>query len=244
MSPFPDSRTLVIFDVDGTLVDAHPMDNDAFDLAFREETGVPLTAEIWETFTEVTAKAIIKQALPSHHETEVATLSSRVHDSFVANLHSGHGRDASSIRAYPGAVQLLSDLQKSPNFSVAIATGCWRESALFKLGMAGFDLTGIPFACASDCYSRADIIRMAAERAGIPVERAIYVGDGPWDLRATQQLGIPFIGVGRKIEALRAAGAEYTLERLDFSEIDNVIARIHGKTIPSSLRLSKAQFLG
>ena len=95
---------------------------------------------------------------------------------------------------------------------VAIATGCWRETAHFKLNAAGFDLSKIPFACASDRSSRAEIIALAAERAGMPIGQSVYVGDGVWDLRATQELGIPFIGFGRKIESLRRAGAAYTLD--------------------------------
>jgi beta-phosphoglucomutase-like phosphatase (HAD superfamily) len=40
--PIP-SPILIIFDMDGTLIDANTLDNDCFDRAFREVTGVALT---------------------------------------------------------------------------------------------------------------------------------------------------------------------------------------------------------
>jgi hypothetical protein len=42
----------------------------------------------------------------------------------------------------------------------------------------------------------------------------MYIGDGLWDLRTCQKLGIPFIGVGRRKEKLESAGAAYTLPDL------------------------------
>jgi beta-phosphoglucomutase-like phosphatase (HAD superfamily) len=63
MSDMKKARTLIIFDVDGTLIDATEIDNDCFDRAFQETTGVTLTASIWSQFKEVTAQAIVLQAL-------------------------------------------------------------------------------------------------------------------------------------------------------------------------------------
>jgi phosphoglycolate phosphatase-like HAD superfamily hydrolase len=219
------TRTLIIFDVDGTLIDATEIDNDCFDRAFQETTGVTLTASIWSQFKEVTAQAIVYQALGDTWP-DITTTLNRVKESFLVNLRAGHALNPTSVRAFDGTVDLISSLRESPVLNVAIATGCWRETAHFKLKAAGFNLLDIPFACASDCYSRAEIIFLAAQRAGIPVNRAVYVGDGVWDLRATQQLGIPFIGVGRKVDALRQAGAEYTLDSLNADALRRALEQI------------------
>jgi phosphoglycolate phosphatase-like HAD superfamily hydrolase len=219
--------TLIIFDVDGTLIDATEIDNDCFDRAFQETTGVTLTASVWSQFKEVTAQAIVYQALGDAWPDITSTLN-RVKESFLVNLRAGHALNPTSVRAFDDTIGLIASLRGSPHFNVAIATGCWRETAHFKLKAAGFDLTDIPFACASDCYSRAEIISLAAQRAGIPVNRAIYVGDGIWDFRATQQLGIPFIGVGRKVEALRKAGAEHTMDAINANALWRVLEKIRG----------------
>jgi len=219
------ARTLIIFDVDGTLIDATEIDNDCFDRAFQETTGVNLTASIWSRFKEVTAQAIVHQALGDTWPDMISTVG-RIKDSFLEKLRSGHALNPASIRAFADTIDLVSFLRESPEFSMAIATGCWRETAHFKLKAAGFDLSGIPFACASDCYSRAEIISLAAKRAGMPMEQTVYVGDGIWDFRATQQLGIPFVGVGRNIEALRQAGAESTLDAFNADTLSHVLEKI------------------
>jgi phosphoglycolate phosphatase-like HAD superfamily hydrolase len=225
MSHSAKARTLIIFDVDGTLLDANGVDHESFDRAFRETTGVPLTSFVWTQFREVTARAIVHQALGEQWP-DVSLTESQVKDLFLANLQEYHRQDATLISAFAGAVQLLSALKQHPEVSIAIATGCWRETAHFKLGAAGFDFADIPFACASDRYRRADIISLAAERAGVPVEQAIYVGDGPWDLEATRQLGIPFIGVGRRTHLLREAGARHTLEVLESEGLARILEEI------------------
>jgi len=225
MTQFADSRTLIIFDVDGTLVDAHPLDNGCFDRAFQEEVGMALPEDMWSQFEELTGQSVIHQALGKAWP-DLAGTEMRVKNSFLEKLRRGVEADGKAIRAYPGAIEFLYALRKNPVFGVAIATGCWRETAHFKLTSAGFDFADIPFACTSDRYSRAEIITLAAERAGWPVERAIYVGDGLWDLRATRQLGIPFIGVGRRIEALRKAGAKHTLEVFEPDAFARVIQEI------------------
>jgi phosphoglycolate phosphatase-like HAD superfamily hydrolase len=212
MPSFAKSRTLIIFDVDGTLVDAHEVDNASFNDAFQEITGMAMTESLWSSFTEVTSQATIHQALGKHRSENLSLIKNGVRDSFLARLRTGHNRNPTSIRAFEGAIGLISTLKKRSDFGVAIATGCWRETSHFKLNAAGFDLSDVPFACASDCYSRAEIISLAAERAGMSLEHAVYVGDGLWDFRATQQLGIPFIGFGRRIEALRQAGVQHTLD--------------------------------
>jgi phosphoglycolate phosphatase-like HAD superfamily hydrolase len=81
-------------------------------------------------------------------------------------------------------------------------------------------IENIPFASSSDTRQRVDIIALAACRAGFDISDAIYVGDGLWDLKASRELGIRFVGVGRKHELLRKHGASRVLvsfaERLRF----------------------------
>jgi phosphoglycolate phosphatase-like HAD superfamily hydrolase len=45
---------------------------------------------------------------------------------------------------------------------------------------------------------------------GGPIPRAVYVGDGLWDLRAARELGIGFVGVRHDADEsrLRAEGAQ------------------------------------
>ncbi len=55
-----------------------------------------------------------------------------------------------------------------------------------------------------------DLVEVALEKAAVPAERAVFVGDTVWDAQASQQAGVPCIGllsggIGR--EELADAGA-------------------------------------
>ena len=55
---------IVVFDVDGTLVDSGSVDHHCFEAAFLDVLGVTLDATHWARFTEITARAILEQVLP------------------------------------------------------------------------------------------------------------------------------------------------------------------------------------
>jgi len=56
-------RTTIIFDVDGTLIGGEPTDWASFEAAFLEIAGFALTSEFYDSIEEVTAKALVHQAL-------------------------------------------------------------------------------------------------------------------------------------------------------------------------------------
>jgi hypothetical protein len=49
----------------------------------------------------------------------------------------------------------------------------------------------------------------------------VYFGDAPWDARVTRILGIPMIGIGRRIERLKELGVRHTFR--DYSDADAMI---------------------
>ena len=206
---------LIIFDVDGTLIDADPVDWSCFAAALQDVTGFVWTEEFWAGLTEVTAKAIEYAALPGHSAEERSRLEELVRAKFVEKLRAAHAASAVSFRPLPGAAALLAHLRSAPGIDVAVATGDWKESIMFKLEAAGLDISGIPLATASDCLARADIIQLAAERAGYNLSQVIYVGDGLWDFRACQKLGIPFLGVGHRRPQFLEAGVVHLLHTLE-----------------------------
>jgi phosphoglycolate phosphatase-like HAD superfamily hydrolase len=99
---------------------------------------------------------------------------------------------------------LLARLDQSLQYNVALATGCWRESARVKMASAGMDYDVYPSASADDAPDRESIVQLVVERAAVRyggLEDSVYVGDGVWDARACRALGIPFIGIGRAGQA-------------------------------------------
>jgi phosphoglycolate phosphatase-like HAD superfamily hydrolase len=210
---------LIIFDVDGTLIGGEAVDWKCFGDAFTHVTGTTLTPEFWAGIREVTAKAIVHQALSlSQHAPApllISQIEGEVSREYVRRLKAAHALDDKAFPPAPGVAQLLQHLDRQDHLKVALATGDWYESITFKLSAAGIDYSRYPVATSSDCYSRADIIRLAAERAGYPITQALYVGDGLWDYRATQQLGIPFLGVGHRHKSFLEAGAPHAMQIVD-----------------------------
>jgi phosphoglycolate phosphatase-like HAD superfamily hydrolase len=80
------------------------------------------------------------------------------------------------------------------------------------------------WAFADDDESREGIMEISLSRAEKHYDRSfdrfIYIGDGIWDIRASQNLGYSFIGIasGNKADVLFQAGAERVFPNFNDSE--------------------------
>jgi len=209
--------TMVVFDVDGTLIGGESTDWTCFDTAFLEVTGRELNREHFVALKEVTAKACIHQVLDDLPLAERNEKEAAVEARYIVLLREAVKANPGALRATEGAVELLRDL-RARSVPIAIATGDWRESILIKLAAAGIPFEGIPIATSSENYARSEIIAAAVAAAGRTLDEAIYVGDGPWDYRATMKLGIPFVGVGSRASLLRKEGALNILSSMEPKE--------------------------
>jgi phosphoglycolate phosphatase-like HAD superfamily hydrolase len=204
---------MIIFDVDGTLLGGESADWASFEAAFEEAAEFALTSSFFHAIEEVTAQAIVHQALSDRSVAERKTIESAVRCGYLKRLAAAHKQDPLTFSPTTGSIALLEDLKRK-QIPVALATGDWFETITFKLTTACIAFQDLPMATSSDRYSRADIIALAASKAGISLDGAIYVGDGAWDFRACKKLGIQFIGVGSKTDKLREAGAQHIVSDL------------------------------
>jgi len=205
---------LIIFDVDGTLIGGESHDWHCFDRAIEAVVGFAPTQEFFDSLPEITAQAIAEASVRAADKEPGTGLEERICDEYLRRLRDVHFREPDAFRPREGVVELLTHLRSLADVGVAIATGDWQATISFKLAAAGIDVSPFPIATCSDHPRRADIIRLAAERAGKSVAESIYVGDGVWDLRACRELGMRFIGTGSRLDLLKKAGAEHTFEVL------------------------------
>ena len=175
---------------------------------------------------EVTASAIVRQGLSDLPENEQEELELKVRDRCLENLRDERERNPNAFGSTLETRQLLEDLQLHESIDLAIATGDWLETIRFKLKAADISLESFVHATSSVHPVRSNIIQLAAERSRRDLRDTIYVGDGVWDIRACRMLGIPFIGTGQRIEALRGAGAQWILEKLETEALMDVIERM------------------
>ena len=191
---------LVMFDIDGTLVDSSGFDGELFARAVRDVLGVEVD-RTWQSYRNVTDSGILAEII-AHHGIDSESVPSDVKRRFIELVGEYLRHSGDTVEEIPGARALLSRLQAMPEFSLAIATGGWRETAEMKLAHVGIEAGHIPLATSSDAEARVDIMRHAERLAvpGRPFARRTYFGDGLWDRKASAELGYSFIAVGAQVE--------------------------------------------
>jgi beta-phosphoglucomutase-like phosphatase (HAD superfamily) len=211
---------LVMFDIDGTLVDSAGFDTALYVEAVRDVLKVEIDSD-WNKYEHVSDSGILDEVLRGARiDGEPAELAARVQQRFLGLVRDHLARAPDSVREIAGARRLVERLLAVPNVRVAVATGGWEPTALLKLRHVGIDAAALGFASSSDARARTEIMRLAAERAmrGAAFGRATYFGDGPWDRRASEALGYDFIAVGN--------GVPHPVTYTDLRETEAILAQL------------------
>lgn len=210
---------LAIFDIDGTVCDTQEVEGRCYAQAFEDVCGISLDTLDWSRYEEPTSSGIIRSILGN--DSDLRTKERDFRDRFVQLLSEGQPEFPGDFSPIDGAVDFITRLSRDPSVTVAFATGGFDTEASFKLECCGIDLSDYPHATSSDTPRRRDIIPLASERAGRDISSIIYFGDAPWDMKACEDLGIPMIGIGRRIEQLRTLGLAHVFR--DFTEWDRIL---------------------
>lgn len=206
---------LVIFDLDGTLTRTNSVDTACFVQAFADALDVHEVNTNWAEYQHVTDLGCLEQTFvesfnrPLTHQETFKFIRC-----FLKLMRERHAGDASLFAEIAGASSMLASLRQNPEWRVAIATGCWKASARFKIQAAGLTMDDLPAAFAEDGPSREAIVQTAIGRAGKDFERIVSVGDATWDVQTASRLELPFVGIGaaQRAERLRQAGASHTMD--------------------------------
>jgi phosphoglycolate phosphatase-like HAD superfamily hydrolase len=221
---------LVLLDIDGTLTQSYEYDREIFGIAIGEVLGVPpvdadLNGYIDKTSFGVTQEAIKRLTGRDPDPDEIDQVKRNV----LQRFHEMHRESHQKFNEIPGASRFLERLRKLNGVGIAIATGCWRTEALFKLQASNLNVDGIPMATSDDSKNRLQIMEIAVIKAGdfygnVTFEHIVYLGDGPWDLQTSRSLGYRFIGIGPRVQALK--DLESFPWHQDFLEIEVVLASV------------------
>jgi phosphoglycolate phosphatase-like HAD superfamily hydrolase len=227
---------LAIFDVDGTLTKTDDIDTVCFLQAFADVHAVTDINTDWNDYPHVSDSAITRELLTRRFgrapaDAEVAS----VKQHFI-NLLKRHCEDSPALfPEIPDAASMLLRLRNEGDWAIALATGCWRESARLKLEMAGIRMDDYPAASAEDGFARQDILRAATAKALAhhrqdAFEKVVSVGDGLWDLHTARTLNLAFIGIADDAQAalLRSAGATCVIP--DYTDYADFLHRLNSIT--------------
>lgn len=210
---------LVLFDIDGTLVDAGRAGSRAFGRALERELSWPAERIQGIRFAGNTDLNVLQELRDAHGDWPEDFSPSRFFETMAGML--SEELSTSPARALPGALELVTALHGHQDVILGLLTGNAEICARIKLDLAGFlDVFGFGgFGC------RHPDRRILAEQAltdarrlsPAPITRTWLVGDTPNDMLAARHLGAVAVGVttGPYDEtALRGAGADWVLSSL------------------------------
>jgi phosphoglycolate phosphatase-like HAD superfamily hydrolase len=230
---------LAIFDIDGTLTNTNSVDNECFVKALAEAHAIIEIDTDWATYPHTTDSGITLQIFQEKfgrnpEDTEL----DKFKCCFVNMLSEQYRCNSSSFAEIAGASIALNRLKRESDWAIAIATGCWRESALLKLRAAKIDIDGMPAAYAEDGLSREEILQAAVSQSLKQYRlssfgKIVSIGDGLWDVRTARRLNFTFLGVGcgEKAAMLHQAGAKHVVE--DFANYGHLVTFLNEADIPT-----------
>lgn len=233
-------RAFVLWDVDGTLVDAVQAGRLAYGAAMEKVLGVPAEAPAaamvsmaGRTDHEI-ALEILARAGIDDHERQVPALHRALADGLAARAELIRRRG----RALPGAQLALAALHADPGVLQSVLTGNIEPNAALKLAAFGLDryLDLEVGGFGSEPRPRPALVAIAQARAKEKYGRSfgprdtVLVGDTPLDVAAGRQGGARVVAVatGRfGMDELEAAGADTVLP--DLTDTDRVIEAVLGR---------------
>jgi phosphoglycolate phosphatase len=215
--------TLLLFDIDGTLVLTGRAGLRAMTRTFEAEFGIADAfggvsmggrTDSW-LLSHAMARAGIEDT-PERHERFRAAYLPRLAEEI---LQPGAGTKG----VMPGVRELLDAARAHPHLHLALLTGNYREAAAIKL--RHFELWEyFPFGVFSDdAADRNALVPIARHRAmaeGVPeaaCSRAVVIGDTPHDVTCAAVAGARSVAVatgGHSRDELERAGADVTLDDL------------------------------
>jgi phosphoglycolate phosphatase-like HAD superfamily hydrolase len=213
---------LILFDIDGTLLNCGPQVRPLFASALKEVYGMAGDVDGYDftgrTDPRIVLDLVTAAGVPEHEAREKLP---RMRELYVERL--ARQLDRNGMRLLPGVEELLERLAPRQGVVLALLTGNWEPGARAKL--ARFDLNRFfgfgAFGC--DGIERSELPPVALERAeqwaGRPFRptETLIVGDSRHDVSCARDHGIPCLAVatGRTpAEALRAAGADWVVPDL------------------------------
>lgn len=212
---------LVIFDVDGTLVDSAGDIYGAMTRAYADVGLVAPSPEAVRAIIGLSLDSAFRRLSPATDAATNARLIEGYKDAYL-EMRIEHGV-ADSSPLFPGAREALEALQTDPWTILAVATGKSRRG-LDKL-IEGHKLEGVFVSrqVADDHPSKPNpsMIHAALAETGVAASRAVMIGDTSYDMDMARAAGVRSIGVAWGYHAADTLGADAIAP--DFAAIPNLV---------------------
>nr|WP_042185577.1 haloacid dehalogenase-like hydrolase [Kibdelosporangium sp. MJ126-NF4]CEL16758.1 Haloacid dehalogenase-like hydrolase [Kibdelosporangium sp. MJ126-NF4]CTQ92013.1 Haloacid dehalogenase-like hydrolase [Kibdelosporangium sp. MJ126-NF4] len=232
------NRTLVLWDIDLTLVDLTGIGREWYTAALANTLGLALAHE--PAFAGRTERAITHELLSAHGaqatEEEIQAIFTELITIAEAERHVMHERG----HVLPGVPEAVAALAEFDHVVQSLVTGNLVEVSHVKLAPFGLldhiDLEIGGYGSLS--AERSDLVSAAMDLAGrkhggFEPESVVVIGDTPHDVRAALHHGAFAIGVGTgrySLTSLREAGAHVVFR--DLSDTEKVLSAVLDRELP------------
>lgn len=229
-------RTLVLFDIDGTLLSSAAAGRTAIRRAFGEECKDLDVFFDSVRFDGKTDPQIVRELYGAAGEGHRATpdVVDALLDRYLSHLEAELAVRGNQVRPLPGILALLDALEARADVCVGLLTGNVARGARLKLRAAGINPDRFRLgAYGSDHAERPMLPPIAVERARpifgrVPEgEEIVIIGDTPADVTCGASLGVRAVAVATgsySVAELEAAGAHATFA--DFDPTDDAVNAI------------------
>lgn len=222
---------LILFDIDGTLIDSGGAGTLSLNLAFKELFSIDNAFEgismAGKTDIQIIKEGIVKHNLPSNNGLIPAIV-----NAYIKNLMIEINNDKKHIK--PGINKALESISKqNSNYQLGLLTGNIKQGAQIKLKPFGLNRYFPSGAFGSDDEDRNKLLPIALDRFKTILNReinfkdCIIIGDTPLDVYCAKPYGASCIAVATghyPISSLIRAGADIVME--DLSDTDAFLKAI------------------
>lgn len=209
---------LVIFDVDGTLIDSQDFIVEAMGRAFEQmNLPTPPREEVLK-IVGLSLHDAVARLVPDSDEARIALGAEAYRGAFLA-LRLERGAKATSP-LYPGARAAVEALHAQPETLLGVATGKARRGLDHAFEAHDIDRFFVTRQTADTHPSKPhpSMIEAALAEAGVEASQAVMVGDTTFDIEMAIAAGVTPIGVSwgyHEVDALQAAGAVRVIDSFD-----------------------------
>jgi len=214
---------LVIFDMDGTLIDSVALIVETVTAAF-DAIGEPAPTEAAiRSISGITARDAMGILAPGADAARVETI--------LASYRREYGARSGGAREplFDGALAVLERLRHEPETILAVATGKGHTGAVNLLTAHG--IVGWFHSVETPTHNRGkpdpQMIETAMEKAGVGKRQTVMIGDTVHDVNMAKAAGVGAIAVAWGYHAkvdLAAAGADIVID--GFDELEAAIDRL------------------
>ncbi|MEW6215435.1 MAG: HAD family hydrolase [Nitrospirota bacterium] len=210
---------LILFDIDGTLIDSGEAGTRSLNLVFKElfsiENAFHGISMAGKTDTQIMREGLMKHSISTNSNLDA------VINTYLKHLQNEINNDRKHIK--PGVYELLEKWSLIKNIRLGLLTGNLEPGARIKLEPFNLNKYFPTGAFGSDDEDRNKLLPIAIRRfenlchTKIGLDDCIVIGDTPRDVHCAKPYGVICIGVATgpyTLDALIDAGADYVVKDL------------------------------